>query len=385
MAPPIEDQSVEMHAVAFDQGVFPIVVSPTGSPLEDPVVYPIVHPAGQVGIESRHRFHARINTPWPAAVPVTFQGPSPGDRQRSRRVAATVMALALVEWMLDPHQTLKQRLAAGGQKQTNGLRELLMKLIAKLACCFGLLVCAPTYANEMQSIDVDGVKRSYALHVPAGIGPSVPLVVVLHGKGSSGADEMARGRWQSKADKEKFIVAAPDALGSYDGVELQRPPTVREWIRRNYRALRGRNNLVRWNGGQNDVGLIASMIDRVSAEQPIDRSRIYIVGFSRGGFMAHRMALEITDRLAGVAVVSPDVEPEAKRTPARPLSFLLVSGDRDPVHPVSSDRPAATMERWRAIDHCPPLSTMKSEICGPDGGGREAVQRRHGDTLCHCP
>lgn len=43
MAPPIEDQPVEMHAVAFDQGVFPIVVSPPGSPLEHPVVYPIVH------------------------------------------------------------------------------------------------------------------------------------------------------------------------------------------------------------------------------------------------------------------------------------------------------------------------------------------------------
>ena len=143
--------------------------------------------------------------------------------------------------------------------------------------------------------------------------------------------------------------------------------------------------LLRWDGGRNDVGLIVSMIDRVSVEQPIDRSRIYIVGFSRGGFMAHRMALEITDRLAGVAVVSPDVEPEAKKTPTRPLSFLLVSGDRDPVHPVSSDRPAATMERWRAIDHCPPLSTMDSESAGLTVEGARSVQRRHGDTLCHCP
>jgi polyhydroxybutyrate depolymerase len=118
---------------------------------------------------------------------------------------------------------------------------------------------------------------------------------------------------------------------------------------------------LRWHGGQNDVALIVSMIDRISVEWQIDQSRIYIVGFSRGGFMAHRMALEITDRLAGVAVVSPDLEPEVKKAPTRPLSFLLVSGDRDSVHPVSSDRPAATMERWRAIDHCPPLSNVDSE------------------------
>jgi polyhydroxybutyrate depolymerase len=238
-----------------------------------------------------------------------------------------------------------------------------MKLMSKLACCFGLLVCVPTHANEIHSMDVDGVKRSYVLHVPVGIGPSVPLVVLLHGRGSSGADEMAGGRWQTKADNEKFIVAAPDALDSYDGVEHKRPPTVRDWIRRNYRALRGRN-VLRWHGGQNDVALIVSMIDRISVEWQIDQSRIYIVGFSRGGFMAHRMALEITDQLAGVAVVSPDVEPEAKKTPTRPLSFLLVSGDRDSVHPVSSDRPAATMERWRAVDRCPPLSNVDSESAG---------------------
>jgi polyhydroxybutyrate depolymerase len=238
-----------------------------------------------------------------------------------------------------------------------------MKLISKLACCFGLLVCVPTHANEIHSMDVDGVKRSYLLHVPVGIGPSVPLVVLLHGRGSSGADEMAGGRWQTKADKEKFIVAAHDALDSYDGVERKRSPTVRDWIRRNYRALRGRN-MLRWHGGQNDVALIVSMIDSIGVERQIDQSRIYIVGFSRGGFMAHRMALEITDRLAGVAVVSPDVEPEARKAPTRPLSFLLVSGDRDSVHPVSSDRPAATMERWRAVDRCPPLSNVDSESAG---------------------
>ena len=207
-------------------------------------------------------------------------------------------------------------------------------------------------------MDVDGVKRGYVLHVPAGIGPGVPLVVVLHGNDSSGADEMAAGRWQSKADQEKFIVAAPDALSSYDGVEHERPSTVRGWIRRNYQALRGRNT-ERWDGGRNDVRLIASVIDRVSVEWSIDPRRIYIVGVSRGGFMADRMALEITDRLAGVAVVAPDGVPEAKKAPERPLSFLLVVGDRDPFF--FSDREAAIMERWRALDRCPPLSNKDAE------------------------
>lgn len=235
-----------------------------------------------------------------------------------------------------------------------------MKLIPTFACCFGLLVCAQAHANEIHSMDVDGAKRSYVLHVPVGIGADVPLVVVLHGSGSSGADEMAAGRWQSKADKEKFIVAAPDALDSYDGVEHERPVTVRGWLRRNYQALRGRH-LEQWDGGRNDVRLIASVIDKVSVEWSIDPRRIYIVGFSRGGFMAQKMALEMTDRLAGVAAVAPDGIPDVKKAPTQPLSFLLVVGDQDPFYPSSSGRPAAIMERWRALDRCPPLSKRASE------------------------
>jgi poly(3-hydroxybutyrate) depolymerase len=235
----------------------------------------------------------------------------------------------------------------------------------------------PACANEIHSIDIDAVKRTYVLHVPADVGPGAALVVVLHGRGSSGADEMDRGHWQSKADKEKFIVAAPDALDSYVGVEHKKTPAIRDWIKRNYQALLG-HNVVRWHGGRNDVKLIESVIDRVSVERRIDPSRIYIVGYSRGGFMAHRMAMEIADRLAGVAVVSPDVEPGPAKVPARPLSFLLVSGDQDPFHPVSSDRPAATMERWRVADHCPSLSDvdlrsagLTAEGAGPCAEGTE--------------
>jgi len=239
------------------------------------------------------------------------------------------------------------------------LRRHLSKLIVIPIYCLALFSSAFANANQRQ-IDVDGIERSYALHVPSGIAPGAPLVVVLHGRGSSGEDEIARSRWQAKADKEGFIVAAPDALSSYDGIEPKRRLTVRDWVRHKYRALRGRN-LPRWHGGDNDVGLIVSVIDRLGAEWKVDPSRIYLVGFSRGGFMAHELALEITNRLAGVAVVSPDVEPEIMTPPARPLSFLLVSGDRDPVHPVSGDRPAATMERWRGLNHCPPLEKMKSE------------------------
>ncbi len=260
-----------------------------------------------------------------------------------------------------------------------------MKLAPEFAFCLGFFLFASAHADELRRIDVDGIDRSYALHVPSGIGPGAPLVVVLHGRGSSGEGEIAAGGWRSTADKAKFIIAAPNALTSYDGVEPRRTLTVRDWVRRKYRGLLGKN-LARWHGGPNDVGLILSTIDTVSAEWKVDRGRVYVAGFSRGGFMAHKLALEIPDRLAGVAVVSPDVEPEMEKAPKRPLSFLLVSGDRDPVHPTSGDRPAATMARWRALNHCPPLRKEAAEAADVtiEGAGPcdEGTEIRY--VIVHC-
>jgi polyhydroxybutyrate depolymerase len=243
--------------------------------------------------------------------------------------------------------------------------------------CLGLALAVPATADDRHRIDVDGVERTYDVHVPPGVGADPPLVVVLHGKGSSGQEEMGKGHWHATADKNGFIVAAPDALTWYDGIDPKRELTIRDWLRHAYRVLRGRN-LARWHGVPNDVKLILSMVDRIAAEHRIDRSRIYVVGYSRGGFMAHKLALEEPGRFAAIAVVSPDDEPEVTKPLARPVSFLLLTGDHDKYHPITGGRPAATMKRWQSLDHCPPLAAQPAdaanqtiEAAGPCDEGTE--------------
>jgi len=222
-----------------------------------------------------------------------------------------------------------------------------LRHVAILAA-IGLAACVPS--EEQRTIEIDGVPRTYVLHVPAHVAPGAPLVIVLHGTGSNGDMDLDVRGWRKKADREGFIVAAPDALTSYDGVEPRRDRTLRDWLRKVVRAVRGRS-IARWDGGANDQALIAAVIDDIDRQYAVDRRRIYAAGFSRGGFMAHVLAQNMANRLAAVAVASPNVEPESKK-PGRPVSFLFMAGDRDPVIPLE-ERPRSITDRWRTFNDCP--------------------------------
>ena len=68
-------------------------------------------------------------------------------------------------------------------------------------------------------------------------------------------------------------------------------------------------------------------------ERPeIDPERVYVVGFSNGGFMAHRLACFMDDRLA--AIVSIGGAGRAREEacgPTTPIAVAEIHGDADPV------------------------------------------------------
>jgi polyhydroxybutyrate depolymerase len=251
----------------------------------------------------------------------------------------------------------------------------------KLACgaLLGFTLAFPAFGQTVESrhIDIDGVDRSYSFYIPGKLASGSPLLIVLHGSASSGRYDIEHNHWREKADKEGFAVVAPDALANYDGVEPRRTTGPRDWARAVKRWWQG-NDVARWQGGLNDTSLVLKSVEQIAALTPFDRARVYVVGFSRGGFFAHGLALTQSDRIAAVAVLSPNLEPELKAKPARPVPFLLVGGDRDNVMPVGGPRPAEILERWRTIDQCPrmvsgePLqSGLALLVAGPCAEGSE--------------
>ncbi len=100
----------------------------------------------------------------------------------------------------------------------------------------------------------------------------------------------------------------------------------------------------RWNSGittgssyptptVDDVGFLSSLIDTLRAHYAIDTNRVYVAGFSNGGFMAYWLAARLAHRLAGIVSVSarlPNIAALAYATSAR-IPVMIANGTADPV------------------------------------------------------
>ncbi len=98
---------------------------------------------------------------------------------------------------------------------------------------------------------------------------------------------------------------------------------------------RGRNwsfDPVRDRNGPDDVGLITKVIDNAVSAYPIDARRVYLTGFSSGGFMTQRYVCEHPERIAAAAYVSSTLLDSLRRvcTPSLPMPIIGMHGTRDP-------------------------------------------------------
>lgn len=175
--------------------------------------------------------------------------------------------------------------------------------------------------------------RSYDVHVPARYDgrAELPLVVVLHGA-FSGPRKIARETgWNALADREGFVVLYPAGRGLLG--------LLRQW---NSGHCCGPSHAK----GVDDVGYVMEAVADASARLRLDRARIYVVGHSNGGMLAHRIAAERSSAVAGAAVVAGTIggKPSAEAPewqvppPARPVPVILVHGRADPSIPYDGGR-----------------------------------------------
>ncbi|MEO8505730.1 MAG: PHB depolymerase family esterase [Acidobacteriota bacterium] len=182
-------------------------------------------------------------------------------------------------------------------------------------------------------IRVGGFRRSYLVHVPAGYRAAapLPLVVLLHGAFSTAKQLEAQSGFSRLADRAGFIAAYPNGIGLFGA--------LRHW---NSGHCCGKAR----KDGIDDVGFVATVIDQVAARLGVDRDRIYVVGYSNGGMLAHRFAAERSRLVAATAVVSGTIggtaapnEPEWRIADAQaPVPMLILHGRADPNVPYDGGR-----------------------------------------------
>jgi polyhydroxybutyrate depolymerase len=178
----------------------------------------------------------------------------------------------------------------------------------------------------------------------------LPLLVFLHGLGGTGQALRDALRLSAHGSEKGFAYLAPEGASDYSGRQF-------------------------WNATASCCNFDSLKVDHVAAlrewiveatRRPVvDAGRVYLIGYSNGGFLAHRAACELADLVRGIVSIAgaaPGSEHECQ--PSKPVSVLQIHGDRDPIvaydggwlfadrrrprHPSAR----ASVERWAKWNGC---------------------------------
>jgi poly(3-hydroxybutyrate) depolymerase len=140
------------------------------------------------------------------------------------------------------------------------------------------------------SISSGSQNRTFAFHAPGNaVAENLPIVIIMHGDGGTGAGIKGYAGFDAIADAENFIAVYPDAIAS-------------SWNRYadNVPGDAGLGN----PNAPDDVQFISDLIDYFCDTYHINKRKVYATGHSAGGFMAYNLSVSLTDKIAAFAPVA---------------------------------------------------------------------------------
>jgi len=189
-----------------------------------------------------------------------------------------------------------------------------------------------TYEHKLNT-RVLGFRRSYLIRIPKGYDrtKALPLVVAIHGGFSTAAKMEEETGLSELADREGFFVLYPNGI------------TLFRWLQ-HWNA--GHCCGIAMKDGVDDAGFISKVIDQAREHLKVDPARVYMVGFSNGGMLAHFFAAQRPEILAAVAVIAAAIgsrpspsEPEVRVPPAKaPVPIIAFHGRKDDLVPYEGGR-----------------------------------------------
>ncbi len=222
------------------------------------------------------------------------------------------------------------------------------------ACLLGLAASQGSWGEAPPNPN-PGNDRPAVVYRPADLSAStpVPLVILLHGTGSSPQSLISWSRFDALANQQRFVVASLSSGANQSWLSAE------------------------WMNSEADVEYISGEITSLEKSQNIDPSRVFVIGFSSGGAMAYRVGCELPQQVAGIGVVSA-VFAMPHCSPSRPVTVMGIFGTADAVPfngSPQAEAPAVSIARWRNFDSCPttPVVTgsgvVSTQIWQPCAGG----------------
>lgn len=187
--------------------------------------------------------------------------------------------------------------------------------------CVCLLITLLSF-NLAQAASIDVGRGEVPVVVPAGYDEAnpAPLIVLVHGYTSNGAQQESYFKLSALADEFGFIFIAPDGTVEKGG---------------------DKNRF--WNAGEmccnfqgstvNDSAYLKTLIEALQNRYNIDPKRIYMSGHSNGGFMVHRMAYDYPETLAAIVALNGAAPIRwTNPRPQSPVNILHIHGTADQVN-----------------------------------------------------
>jgi polyhydroxybutyrate depolymerase len=226
----------------------------------------------------------------------------------------------------------------------------------------------------MQLLRPEG-QRDYLLALP-GKPPTGkrPLVVILHGGGASAKQVLGMAFppsplsvWLEIAEREGVIVAAADAgKGGWNDCFASDERVAKK----------------------DDVAFIGAVIDDAIARHGADADRVHVIGVSRGGLLAYRVAVEIPYKLAAFSALLACMPPPGRAAkPTVALPALILGCTHDPFMPYEGGKRLLTLgflepmmgiedsaRVWRELAGLADTPVVE-ELAPEDGKGRTRATR----------
>ena len=161
---------------------------------------------------------------------------------------------------------------------------------------------------QIQTIEWQGMQRQYLVKTPSDY-ESLPVLFFLHGLGDNINHVNSEHNFQQVADRFNWMVVIPQAINEGNGTM---------W------------NAALMPSDIDDSGFLMALLDSLAVQYPVNQDSIFFTGFSMGGFMSHRMAIEHGDRINAAAPVSGLITYSmANQTAVAPVRMLHIHGTSD--------------------------------------------------------
>lgn len=205
---------------------------------------------------------------------------------------------------------------------------------------------SPPPKNQQQTLQIQGDPRYYLMEVPTGADNETPLMLVfaLHGFDMNNIAVVNLFNFTQRS-AGKAITVWPQGEGPHPG-------DVSHWGDQVLQST--------WNANEKNYAFLEQIIADLGDRYCIDRERIFIAGFSMGGFFTNQIACAHSDWFRAFAPVAGG-GPQACAQSNVQSAIMVQHGTADPIVELSSGE--GSRDFWLEQNGCGPSSTTSLNNC----------------------